>query len=119
MTISSIGNSNGAARSNSKQPGTNSAADAAAFAKILDAFKKEAAKTPAQRARDEVLKKHNLTEDDYKMLPSEKKKAIDAEIATAVQRVMRADKGKGFKGAETAATVVPGSASGSPDFLSA
>ena len=56
MTISSIGSANPAARAqgsgDAKAP-----ADPAAFAKILDAFKKEGAKTPAQRARDEVLKK--------------------------------------------------------------
>lgn len=118
MTISSIGGTNGATQA--QGPGsTTGATDPAAFEKILEAFKKEAAKTPAERARDEVLKKHNLTEDDYKRLPSDQKKAIDTEIATAVQRVMRADKGEGFKGAETAATIVPGSASGLPGFLSA
>jgi len=116
MTISSIGGSISAAQAIGD---TDKAADPAAFAKILDAFKKEAAKTPAERARDEVLKKHNLTEADYKGLPSDQKKAIDAEIATAVQRVMRADKGKGFKGAETAATIAPGNASGLPGFLTA
>jgi len=118
MTISSIDSSSTAAQARGVG-GAGAAADPAAFGKILDAFKKEAAKTPAERARDEVLKKHNLTEDDYKALPSDQKKAIDAEIATAVQRVMRADKGKGFKGAETAATIMPGSASGLTGFLAA
>jgi len=93
--------------------------DPAAFEAILEAFKKEAAKTPAERARDEVLKKHNLTEDSYKALPPDQKKAIDAEIATAVQRVMGTDKSKGFKGAETAAQVATGAANGLADFLSA
>jgi hypothetical protein len=118
MTISSIYGTNGGTQAQGVG-GAKGATDPAAFEKILEAFKKEAAKTPAERARDQVLKKHNLTEDDYKRLPSDQKKAIDAEIATAVQRVMRADKGKGFKGAETAATIVPGGASGLPDFLSA
>ena len=118
MTISSI---TGYTKATQAQAAGDSkaAADPAAFDRILAAFKKEAAKTPAERARDEVLKKHNLTEDDYKTLPSDQKKAIDAEIATAVQRVLRADKGKGFKGAETAATVSPGSASGLADFFTA
>jgi hypothetical protein len=118
MTISSIGGSIAASQAQGVASG-NGVADPAAFGKILDAFRKEAAKTPAERARDDVLKKHNLTENDYKALPSDQKKAIDAEIATAVQRVMRADKGKGFKGAETAATVIPGNASGMTGFLSA
>jgi len=117
MTISSIGSSNQAAQAQSSG-NAKTAADPAAFAKILDAFKKEGAKTPAQRARDEVLKKHNLTEDDYNRLPSDQKKAIDAEIATAVQRVMRTDKSKGFKGAESAAAVMPGGGNGLADFLS-
>ena len=118
MAISSITGSNTATQAQAASS-AKGAADPAAFEKILDAFKKEAAKTPAERARDAVLQKHNLTEADYRALPSDQKKAIDAEIATAVQRVMRADKGKGFKGAETAATVAPGSTSGLPDFLSA
>lgn len=119
MAISSIGAAGGAGQSdttaNTKAAGDS---DPAAFERILDAFKKEAAKTPAERARDEVLKKHGLTEDGYRALPPEQKKAVDAEIATAVQRVLHADRGKGFKGAETAATVTPGTGS-LPDFLSA
>jgi len=56
------------------------------FADILRAFEKEAAKTPAERARDEVLKKHNLSEEDYRKLPPEKRDPIDREIAEAVRR---------------------------------
>ena len=104
MTINSIGGSAAAAgtASATSKPG---AAPASSFDQILAAFKKEAAKTPAERARDQVLKQHGLTEDSYKSLPPEQKKAIDAEIATAVQRVLQTDKGKGFKGSETAANV--------------
>jgi len=116
MTISSIGGSNAQAQAQGVG-GDGNRADPAAFSKILAGFRKEAAKTPAERARDAVLKQHNLTEDDHKTLPSDQKKAIDAEIAIAVQRVMRADKGKGFKGAETAATVMPGTSSTLPGFL--
>ena len=116
MAISSIGGVGSAeATANAKAAGE---ADPAAFERILEAFKKEAAKTPAQRARDEVLRKHNLTEDSYRALPPEQKKVIDAEIATAVQRVLRANRGKGFRGAESAATITPGAGS-PPDFLSA
>jgi hypothetical protein len=56
------------------------------FADILAAFEKEAAKTPAERARDEVLKKHHLSEDDYRALPPDKREPIDREIAEAVRR---------------------------------
>lgn len=116
MRIGSIGaaGQTGATGSTAKAGST----PATSFDQILEAFKKEAAKTPAERARDQVLKTHNLTEDSYRALPPEQKKAIDAEIATAVQRVLHADKGKGFKGAQSAADVVPGT-SGLADFLSA
>jgi len=116
MTISSIGGWNAAAQAQGVD-GDGKRADPAAFSKILAEFRKEGAKTPAERARDAVLKQHNLTDDDYKALPSDQKKAIDAEIANAVQRVMRADKGKGFKGAQTAATVMPGTSGTLPGFL--
>jgi hypothetical protein len=117
MAISSIGGTSagGSAKAAEAAGGT----DPALFAQILEAFKKEAAKTPAERARDQVLKQHGLSEDGYKALPPEQKKTIDAEIATAVQRVLHADKGKGFKGAESAATVTPGVFGGAPDFLTA
>jgi hypothetical protein len=118
MAISSIGGASAAAQAGATASKATDDTDPAAFAQILDAFKKEAAKTPAERARDEVLKKHNLTEKSYAALPPEQKKAIDAEIATAVQRAMQTDKSKGFKGAETAATVTPGT-SDSLSFLTA
>jgi hypothetical protein len=117
MTVGSIGaTGQSSATGKAKDAG---GSDPAAFAAILAAFKKEAAKTPAERARDQVLKQHNLTEDSYKALPPDQKKAIDAEIATAVQRVLHADKGKGFRGAQSAADVGAGTAGGLSDFLSA
>ena len=70
-------------------PGTSrTGAKAESFDDVLRAFEKEAAKTPAERARDEVLKKHELTEDEYKKLPPEKRDAIDKEITAAVQRAL-------------------------------
>lgn len=116
MTISSIGGANAITQAQGAGAAKGKT-DAASFEKILEAFTKEAAKTPAERARDEVLKKNNLTEDSYKALPPERKKAIDAEIATAVQRVMGADKGKGFKVAEVAAQAATGLANGVASFL--
>ena len=56
------------------------------FDAILLAFEKEAAKTPAERAREDVLKKHELTEEEYRKLPPEKREPIDREIAEAVRR---------------------------------
>jgi len=59
------------------------------FAKVLNDFLKEATKTPAERARDDVLTRHGLSEQDYQGLPQGQKTAIDREIAEAVQRTLR------------------------------
>jgi hypothetical protein len=59
----------------------------ASFDAIFEAFKKAASETPEQRARDAVLKKHKLSEEDYKALPPKEKDAIDREIAEAVRKV--------------------------------
>lgn len=58
------------------------------FDQILAAFEKEAMATPAERARDAVLKKHHLTEDQYNKLPKTEKDPIAREIADAVRRAM-------------------------------
>lgn len=57
------------------------------FATILDNFKKAASQTPAERAREAVLKKHDLSEAEYQKLPVEKRAAIDKEVADAVKKV--------------------------------
>ena len=62
------------------------------FDDVLRAFQEEAAKTPAERAREDVLKKHELTEEDYRKLPPEKRDPIDREIAEAVRRVTAKEK---------------------------
>jgi hypothetical protein len=103
MTIGAIGGASAASQTSGVS--ASGPIGKTAFDQILEAFKKEAAKTPAQRARDEVLKKHNLSEDGYRALPPEQKKAVDAEIAIAAQRAMQADRGKGFKHAASTAAV--------------
>jgi hypothetical protein len=111
MTIGAIGGASAASQTSGVS--ASGTTGNTAFDQILEAFKKEAAKTPAQRARDEVLKKHNLSEDSYRALPPEQKKAIDAEIAIAAQRAMQADKGKGFShAASTAVSEEPTEAGG-------
>lgn len=65
---------------------TNGSSDTS-FDSILEAFKKAASETPEERARDAVLKKHNLSEDEYKNLPPKEKDAIDKEVAEAVRKV--------------------------------
>ena len=67
--------------------GRPSATGDSAFDAILDDFRKEITKTPAQRAREAVLAKHDLTEEDYQKLPPEKREQIDKEIVEAVRRV--------------------------------
>ena len=60
------------------------------FASIIEKFKEEAAKTPAEKARDQVLKKHGISEEQYGQLPADKRKVIDEEIRQAVLRATRA-----------------------------
>lgn len=70
------------------QPATGAKPKSAAdFAAILDAFQNEAAKTPAERAREIVLKKHDMSEDNYKALPQAKRDVIDREIADMVRKM--------------------------------
>jgi len=69
--------------SSNDQAGATGATD---FKSILAAFQKEAAKTPAERARDAVLKNHGLSEDQYMQLPPKEKDGIDREIVEAVRR---------------------------------
>lgn len=57
------------------------------FAQLFEDLKKEASKTPEERARERVLEKNDLDEEAYQRLPKEKRIAIDAEIREAVKRV--------------------------------
>lgn len=73
--------------SNVASIGGSSAAGSPEYAKIIEAFEKEAAKSPEERARESVLKSHHLSELDYQRLSPEERKAIDAEIRVAVRTV--------------------------------
>lgn len=76
-------------------PGTGSSAasasaqrkSGAAFEQILDAFRKAAFQTPEERAREAVLKKHDMTEEDYAKLPPREREAIDREVVEAVKKI--------------------------------
>ncbi|QUT07092.1 hypothetical protein KFK14_06625 [Sphingobium phenoxybenzoativorans] len=61
-----------------------------AFDAILDELKKVGHQTPMERARDAVLKKHALTDEQYQALPASQRTAIDKEIAEAVRKVAEA-----------------------------
>jgi hypothetical protein len=61
-----------------------------AFDAILDELKKVGNQTPMERARDAVLKKHDLSEAQYQAMPDSQRTAIDKEIAEAVRKVAEA-----------------------------
>ncbi|MES3100614.1 hypothetical protein [Sphingomonas faeni] len=65
------------------------AAPTSDFDKILADFQKLARQTPAERAREAVLKKHNLSEDSYKSLQGPAREAIDKEIVEAVRQTLK------------------------------
>jgi len=74
-------------------PGSASAPGAGAgasdFQKVLEEFRNVAFQTPAERARDEVLKRNGLDERSYAELSTERRQAIDQQVAEAVQAVTR------------------------------
>lgn len=63
---------------------------ATAFDAILEALKKVGKQTPMERAREAVLKKHNLSEDQYSALQANERASIDTEIRDAVRKVAEA-----------------------------
>ncbi len=71
------------------------------FAEAFRKLREEASKTPEERAREGVLKKHGLSEDDYRRMPASDRKGLDDEIAQAVRRV--AEQRKAGMAAQTGA----------------
>jgi hypothetical protein len=55
------------------------------FAMVLEAFKEQATKTPVERAREAVLERHRISEEEYQRLPPSERAAIDKEIVDAVR----------------------------------
>lgn len=49
-------------------------------------FLAEAKKTPAERIRDDWLARHKMTEDELKSMPSDKREAVEKEIAEELKR---------------------------------
>lgn len=58
------------------------------LSRAIEDLKEAAAKTPAERARDAVLKKHGIDEKGYDALDADTRKAIEEEIAEAVKRTV-------------------------------
>ncbi|WP_109108036.1 hypothetical protein [Azospirillum sp. TSO35-2] len=65
---------------------TGESASATGTTSATDAYLAEAKKTPAQRLRDDWLARHKLTEDELNSMPSEKRDAINKEIAEELKR---------------------------------
>lgn len=85
-SITGIAGTSGAGASTGATSQTSGSGDTS-FEAILEAFKKAASETPEEKARDAVLKKHDLSEEDYQKLSPKERDAIDKEIAEAVRKV--------------------------------
>jgi len=72
----------------SRGKGTGEAPQDVNLARAIEDLKEAAAKTPGERARDAILERHGLDEKGYAALKAEDRKAIDEEIADAVERAM-------------------------------
>ena len=78
----------------SRATGAPSSEDPDALKNALAAFQKEARKTPVERARDEVLREHGLTEETYAALPPDQKLEIDREVVERIRLLLQAGKSK-------------------------
>lgn len=63
--------------------------DESGFDLALAELKELASKTPAERARDAVLKRHGLDEKSYAEMPEDSRKLLEREMAEAVQRAIQ------------------------------
>ena len=59
---------------------------------VIAEFRKEARKTPMERLRDTILKRHNLSQEQFEALDPELKSAIQREIEEAMQRPLKGGK---------------------------
>lgn len=98
------------ASSNSTDPaaedaGTSSTEDTSA-ADLLAEFAKLANMTPAEKIRDQYLKEHNLTEEQFAQLSPDEQKAINDQIADEIKQQLAAGQKNGSSEEnETAATL--------------
>lgn len=61
-----------------------------------EAFLREARKTPAERTKEAVLKRYNLTQEQFEALPPEKQAAIRQEIEEEMRRKLGRAQGGAF-----------------------
>lgn len=101
-TASSSGGATTASPSGQRKVSTPYADAVAKLRDALAAFEKEAHKTPAERAHDQILAKHQLSEDGYKALPPDQKKEIDQEIVERTRLLMKTGQTSGDTAAASA-----------------
>ncbi|OAN65595.1 hypothetical protein A7X12_14805 [Sphingomonas sp. TDK1] len=66
------------------------------FDDTAEAFLREAHKSPAERTKEAVLKRYNLTQDQFEALPPEKQAAIRREIEEEMRRKLGRAQGGAF-----------------------
>jgi hypothetical protein len=69
--------------------------DDTSSADLLSEFAKLANMTPAEKIRDQYLKEHNLTEEQFSQLSPDEQKAINDQIADEIKQQLGAGKGDG------------------------
>ena len=80
--------------------------DDTSAADLLSEFAKLANMTPAEKIRDQYLKAHNLTEEQFAQLSPDEQKAINDQIADEIKQQLGAGKKDGSNGeSETASAL--------------
>ncbi|MBX7489783.1 hypothetical protein K3177_14845 [Qipengyuania sp. GH25] len=69
------------------RPAAAPGAVSSSFSRAVEEMMAEAVKTPAERARDAVIRKHGLDEQTYAALDPAGRKLLDAEIAEALKGI--------------------------------
>jgi len=80
--------------------------DDTSSADLLSEFAKLANMTPAEKIRDQYLKAHNLTEEQFSQLSPDEQKAINDQIADEIKQQLGADKKGGADGENDTASAL-------------
>lgn len=91
VSAAAIGGVRGVAATSALHGTTSGAVDETA-----EAFLREAKKSPAERTKDAVLKRHGLTQEQFDALPAEKQAAILREIEDEMKRKLGRAQGGAF-----------------------
>lgn len=83
MTVRGSATKNSTPLSQQLHAGTDSA---------VNAFLAEAKKSPMERVKEAILKKHGITEEQFEKLPAEKQTQIQREIEETMKRKMKGAK---------------------------